>query len=173
MSTGKRRVRRLQPQTRRRAPGELRVAVLAALAVVGGTVLGVWLLRPGGLASRQPRAAWLATAVVGGLVAVVVWARRARRPEQRRARGLAGTASVLAAAAVAAVLWPGGIVKDDGPPPADFDLSELLGEPTISVPEDAAPVTTGPGSTEPAPSPTTAPAPITTVPASTPEETAP
>ncbi|HMC71561.1 MAG TPA: hypothetical protein VKJ07_20555, partial [Mycobacteriales bacterium] len=97
-------------------------AVAAAVAIVAGTVLLIWLIRPGapgvpgggGLLSRQSRAALLGV-LTGAALATAIWwvlngRRRPRRVEARTAVAVT-TAVVVGAAIVAAVLWPGGVIR--------------------------------------------------------------
>lgn len=170
MSTARRRrVRRHERAARPRDAREVRLAVLSGLAVVAGTVLGVWLLRPGGLASRQPRAAWFVTFAVVGVAVASVWALRSRPASRRRARAGIGLAAVMIGAIVAWFAWPGGVIKDYPTAPAgDVDLSPILEQtPTVPSPDEV-PGSTAAGSTGTATtSPTTTPPTTTDTPATT------
>lgn len=153
-------------------------AVGAAVAIVVGTVLMVWLLRPGpdpysgGLANRQPRASWLVSGVVAAVIAGVFAVLRARRGVlARRTIALPGVLVLVAiGAALAGVLWPGGLLRHTPEVPEMPDLGDISDEfPFDTVPtdlpdevvpptddaDDGTATTTAPGD---APPPTTAPA---------------
>jgi hypothetical protein len=120
-------------------------AVAGALAVVLGTALAIWLLRPGpasrfdggggGLAHRQPRATWLVVLTIAAGLAFAWWAWhgrhrfRARRPQLLAA----GLAVILVLAVVAGVLWPGGLLHRYHDP-LDFSDFELDVPTTTAVP---------------------------------------
>jgi hypothetical protein len=121
--------------------------VLAVAAVVGFTVFGVWLLRPGGLAHRQPRATWL---VAGGLVAAVVIVVMAVRPDPPPRRHVwvpSGLAAVAIVCLAVWFLWPGGIVEDDDSPEPIAELEDVLPDEVT----DTAPTTGAPSDTTGAP----------------------
>jgi hypothetical protein len=142
---------------RNRSRREVMTAVGGAAAVVLGTALMVWLLRPGtagaegtgGLASRQPRAAWLVGLTLIALVLFVVWAWR--RQGDWRGRGvillLGGGVVLLLGAVLAGILWPGGLLRH-----------------TEAIPTAPPPGTTEPNSTSASTTPTTGAAPTTVTP---------
>jgi len=103
------------PQVRSRA--EVITAVAGAAAVVVGTLLLVWLLRPatgpgtGGLIHRQPRAAWLIILTAGAAAAALRWAGRSRRATHRRTAIAVAMVLVGVAAVAGGALWPGGLLR--------------------------------------------------------------
>jgi hypothetical protein len=147
----------------------LLTAIAGAAAVVLGTALVVWLLRPGtsgvegtgGLASRQPRAVWLVALTLLALLAFTWWALR----RQRAWRGrivvvlVIGWVVVLLVAVVAGILWPGGLLRHTQAPPDVGDLTTTTLPPEL---QSTAPggttapaATTAPGATAPTGAPTT------------------
>jgi len=111
-----------KPTVRARPRSEVLVAVAAAVGIVAGTALLIWLMRPGepgvpgggGLLSRQSRVTLLVVLSVGALAIAIWWVlngrRRPRRLSQRAAVTI--TAVVLIASSVlAGILWPGGLVR--------------------------------------------------------------
>lgn len=133
-----------QPLPPLRSRREVVTAVLGAVAVVAGTILMVWLLRPGtagvpgtgGLASRQPRATWLVVLTIGALVALTWWTLRRQRDWRGKVIVLlfGGWVLVLVAAAVAGALWPGGLLRHTPETPAPLDLAELEDLPSTTLP---------------------------------------
>jgi hypothetical protein len=104
-----------------RPRAEVFTAVAVGAAIVLGTALLVWLIRPGtpgvpgggGLLSRQPRMTILVlliAALVGGVVAYV---RSRRRPTRLGARGsiAVGSAVVVVLGVAGGIFWPGGVVR--------------------------------------------------------------
>lgn len=127
---------------RARSRREITIAVAGAVGVVLGTLLMIWLLRPGptgtegtgGLMSRQPRAAWLVALTLAGLVAFTWWAlRRQRRWQGKAVIVLAsGWVILLLAAVLAGILWPGGLLRHTEPVP---EIDPGLLSPTSLPPE--------------------------------------
>ena len=112
-SPGARQRRRRQQYQTPRTRAELATAVGAAAAIVAGTGLMIWLLRPGGLADRQPRSSWLVGIV---LIASAVLCFEILRPKSpvKMSRQVAfggGFGIIVVGAVLAGVLWPGGIVR--------------------------------------------------------------
>jgi hypothetical protein len=151
---------RRAPQRRHYSRKDITIAVLGALAVVVGTALAIWMLRPGdavtpgtgGLAHRQPRAVWL---VVGAFVFVIVGIVLIRRSPQSRRReswlvpAVVGVA--ILGAVVAGFLWPSGLLRHYQsltPPPSTPIQSGTQPRPTTP--------TTGATSSSTAAAPTTA-----------------
>ena len=140
------------PRTRR----EIGTAVLAVAVIVGGTALMIWMLRPGGIIDRQPRASWLVgTALAAALIACYVILRPSSRLKADRRVALGGSlGAILVAAVVAGFVWPGGLLRHTPtlpsftPPPAT---------PTTQVPAPGATTTTVPAGTTTAPAQTTVP----------------
>jgi len=103
-----------RPVHRHRSRRELWQAIGGAVAVVLGTALLVWLLRPGtagvegtgGLASRQPRASWLVALTLAAGIAFCwyVW----RHPRRWHGRYVAvltgGCFAILLLAVVAGIV---------------------------------------------------------------------
>jgi len=136
-----------------RPRSEIVAAVIVSAAILVVAALAVWLLRPGapgvrgggGLAARQPRAALLiALVLIAGIFIVM---RIRRRPPRRfslrtsLALGLGGLAVV---AILAAVFWPGGLLRDYG-----FPSFPNRPEPPTSVPGSSTPTTAAPSTSAP------------------------
>jgi hypothetical protein len=167
--------RRKQAVPKVRERRELLIAVGGAAAVVLGTALLVWLMRPGasgtqgtgGIMNRQPRAAWLVGLTLGAAIAFLWWALSRRREWRDKfiILFLGGWVVLGLAAVFAGVLWPGGLLRHITPPPDLSDIENLT--PTTLAPETE---TTIPGQTTAptiplptlAPDSTVAPAPETT-----------
>jgi peptidoglycan biosynthesis protein MviN/MurJ (putative lipid II flippase) len=145
---------RTRRPVKHRSRSEVLTAVAGAAAVVLVTVVLIWLLRPGapgtegtgGLASRQPRAAWLVGLALGALIVFTWWA--VRRQQQWRGKLIVvlgcGWLIVALVAVLGGILWPGGLLRHTEAPP---DVSQLEGLPSTSLP--AAPGSTQPGATAP------------------------
>lgn len=184
----RRRARRI-PVPRRRARREVVLAVGLSVAVVAGTALLVWLLRPGsaatpgtgGLAHRQPRVTWLVVLSVAAALSATAWILRPRSRLRARRRIAVPAALVVVAAGTvgAGFAWPSGLLRHPIAPPdlSDIDLSELttpdLGTAPIETPTTA-PLETATTSSAPEETATTGPGGTgTTVPLTAPESTAP
>jgi hypothetical protein len=143
---------------RRHTRREVLTAIGGALAVILVTVLLIWLLRPGptgvegtgGLANRQPRAAWLVALTLGAVVAFTWWA--LRRQESWRGRLIivlvVGWVILGLAAVLAGILWPGGLLRHTEPVPDVGDLTPTTLPPELqtSIPDlTTAPPTPTPG----------------------------
>ena len=104
--------RRQQYQTLGRV-AELVTAVGAAVAIVAGTALMIWLLRPGGLADRQPRSSWLVGIVLIASAVLTFEILRPKSPVKKLSRqvALGGFGIIVVGAVLAGVFWPGGIVR--------------------------------------------------------------
>jgi UDP-N-acetylmuramyl pentapeptide phosphotransferase/UDP-N-acetylglucosamine-1-phosphate transferase len=140
---------------RRHTRREVLTAIGGALAVVLGTILLIWLLRPGpsgvegtgGLASRQPRAAWLVALTLAAVVAFTWWA--LRRQESWRGKLIivlvVGWVILGLGAVLAGILWPGGLLRHTEPVPDVADLTPTTLPPGLqtTIPEQ----TTLPGQT--------------------------
>jgi hypothetical protein len=163
--------RRTVPRHRTRR--EVLTAIGAAAAVVIGTAIMIWLLRPGpsgtegtgGLANRQPRAAWLVALTLAALIGFTWWAVR----RQRAWRGkliiilLVGWLILGLGAVLAGILWPGGLLRHPAPA-VEFNPEDF----TTTVPVDTSSTLPGETTTAPAPGATTVPAGTeTTVPTTT------
>lgn len=130
-----------------RSRSEVVTAVVVGATIVVLTGIIVWLLRPGspgvagggGLAVRQPRATLLLVLVAFAGVLVVL--RFRRRPLKRfgpRGSIALGLGVVALAGVVAAILWPGGLLRDYTvtpftPPPTPPSSTPSSG-PVSSVP---------------------------------------
>ena len=112
-SPGARQRRRRQQYQAPRSRRELAIAVGAALFIVVATALMIWLLRPGGIADRQPRSSWLfGMALFAVVLACYVILRPSSRLKVDRRIALAGSVSVIIAATViAGVAWPHGFLR--------------------------------------------------------------
>jgi hypothetical protein len=174
MSPSRARSRRA-PLKRERSRREIATALGAVVAIVGGTALAIWLLRPGdplvpgtgGLAHRQPRATWLVAGSVLAAVVAVVFILRSRKWRRRAKAAIpAALAIILVVAIAVGVMWPGALLRTYVPIPEAPDLPP----PSITAPaETSAPgQTTAPGQST-VPGRTTAPgattAPVGTTPA--------
>jgi hypothetical protein len=156
-----------KPATRTRPTSEIVLAVISAVAVVGGTLLVVWLLRPGppgslgtgGLAARQPRVALLVTLTIAAVGLAVWWILRRRRAGRLSNRAaLIGTVAVMIVGAlIAGFVWPGGLLRKY-PSFAEIpDFTETPAVPDSSVPDSTPPATTSSSPSTSAPSSTTSP----------------
>jgi hypothetical protein len=146
-----------RPVPKQRSRRELLTAVGGASAVVLGTALMIWLLRPGtsgvdgtgGLASRQPRAAWLVGLTLVALIAFTWWAMRRQRSWRGRAVVvlLIGWVILLLGAVLAGILWPGGLLRHTEPAPDIGDVTTTTLPPALqsTTPGETAPTipTTG------------------------------
>src|SRR5262245_22542506 len=117
--------RRKQPVPKMRERREVMIAVGGAVAIVAGTILLIWLMRPGaagtegtgGILNRQPRASWLVGVTLVAAIAFLWWA----LSKQRDWRGkfiilfLGGWVLLGLAALLAGILWPGGLLRHTTP----------------------------------------------------------
>lgn len=161
-SPGARQRRRRQQYQSPRTRRELGTAVLAVVVIVGGTALLIWMLRPGGIADRQPRATWLIGTALGALaLALYVILRPSSRVEVDRRIALAGSVSlILAATVIAGVAWPHGLLRHTHT--ISFPTtptSPTPTAPTTSPPSSGVTTTTAPAATTAAPAQTTTPSP--------------
>jgi len=108
-----------KPVVRGRSRSDIVVAVAVGLAIVLGTVLLIWLLRPGsagqpgsgGLFTRQPRATLFVVITVALLGGAIWWVLHHRiRRVSRRVAIVLSCVVVLGGAVVVAIVWPGGVV---------------------------------------------------------------
>ena len=112
-SPGARQRRRRQQYQNPRTRRELTVAIGAGVGIVAGTALMIWLLRPGGIADRQPRSSWLVGLTLLAIIAAcyVVLRPRSRLKVSKRL-ALGGSLGVIAVVAVVVgVMWPKGIIR--------------------------------------------------------------
>ena len=169
MSAAPRRRRRSQHAVPLHTRGEVAVAVAGSAAVVLGTALLIWLMRPGpsfsvgtgGILHRQPRAGWLIVLTLAALASVAWFAVRPGSRVRRRTFVASSAGSgVLAVAVATAVLWPHGLIHHYIPAPT-----------FPSIPSSSVPSSVRSSSSTPASGPTSAP-PGTTAPASSTPTTA-
>jgi hypothetical protein len=148
-SPGARQRRRRKQYQTPRSRRELTIATVASVMIVVGTVLIIWLLRPGGLADRQPRSSWLVGLTIVAIAsACYVILRPTSRLKMSRRVALSGSLGAIAVVAGAVGLaWPGGILRHTP------SLRPLGSVPTTPI--TAPPVTTTGATT--APTATTAP----------------
>jgi hypothetical protein len=143
-----------------RPRSEVYTAIAVAAAIVIGTALLIWLMRPGapgqtgtgGLFARQPRLTLLGFVTllaIGGVVYYVLSRRRQWR-FGRRVTVAIGVGIVIVLAVVVGIVWPGGVVKHY----TSFSNAPVVPETT--------PSTTHTTTTTPATSPSTAAPPTTT-----------
>ncbi|HEX4490468.1 MAG TPA: hypothetical protein VH914_04595 [Acidimicrobiia bacterium] len=97
------------PRTRR----ELTIAVGVAAGIVVGTAIMVWLLRPGGMADRQPRSSWvIGLALLAAIVAVWLVVSNADRRDLNAPVWIGGSlAGILVLAIVIGLVWPHGLLR--------------------------------------------------------------
>jgi len=157
-SPGARQRRRRQQYRTPRTRAELMAAAGASIAIVGGTAFMIWLLRPGGLADRQPRSSWLvAIVIIASVIACYLILRPKSRLKMSRRVALSGALGVIAVAAVlTGVFWPGGIVRHTPSFPATVPLPSSTAipgatttPPTAGTQTTRPPKTTTSGSTPP------------------------
>lgn len=146
-----------------RPRSEVITAVVVGVGIVLGTILLIWLMRPGtanddstgGLMTRQPRVWLLLASTLAALVAAAAWLIRGkRRPRRgnRRTWVAATSVAIVAGAIVLGILWPGGLIHH-WPPQPKLDQTQ--------TPNTTPPITTP--FTTARPSVTTKPAAQTTV----------
>jgi hypothetical protein len=162
-SPGARQRRRRQQYQTPRTRAELAAAVGAAVAIVAGTALMIWLLRPGGLADRQPRSSWLVGIVLIASAVLLFQVLRPKTPVKKLSRqvSLGGGFGIIAVlAVVAGFAWPHGLIRHT--PVASQFPTVPTANPLTSTSAIVAPSSTAiPGATTPgattAPGGTTAP----------------
>jgi hypothetical protein len=149
-----------QPVARLHDRREVVTAGLVSGGIVLGTLLLIWMMRPatpgepgsGGLMTRQPRVSLLVILTIVTAVIVIWWIGRDSRSRRFSARQLIAFSMVLLliGASIAAVVWPGGLVREY--PSRSQPLIDVP-VPTsgISVPGES----TTPPTTTAAPTPTT------------------
>lgn len=188
-SPGARQRRRREQYQNPRTRSELLVAIGAGVVIVAGTGLMIWLLRPGGMADRQPRSSWLvALAVIAAWIAAWAIYRRDNKREMNRPRALAiALVGVVVAAVGAGFFWPGGLLRHTPKPIAvPTTPTEPLTSPPTTTSSGASTSTPATPTTQPGTATTNAPtattaagatptsgATATTKPATTPTATAP
>jgi hypothetical protein len=161
-SPGSRQRRRRQQYQAPRHRREVVIAVAAGVGIVAATALAIWMLRPGGIADRQPRATWLVALALGAtLAACYVILRKSSRLKADRRVSLASALGVILVAAVGAgFAWPGGLVRNIPKrppplPPATTASPTSVAPTTVGSPTSVAPTTVAP--TTAAPTTTTIP----------------
>ncbi len=142
-----------RPVPRARSRREIVKAVAVAAAIVGVTALLIWLLRPGpsgtngtgGLFNRQPRASWLVALAVALAAGAPWWILRVSRRLRRRARLFVPAAWAITgiAAVVAAIFWPGGLVRHWPSLPKPIDVTRVPPTTATPRPTASAPTTAG------------------------------
>jgi hypothetical protein len=155
-----------------RPRSEIYTAVAVAVAIVAGTALLVWLIRPGapgvpgggGLFNRQPRSTILVILTALLLVAAVSYLLRGRRrPTRLGTRGAIAIGSVgaIAVGVLAGIFWPGGVIKHYPSQPKFSDTPPAV-NPVSTVPATVTPSTApGKGSSTTVKTGTTATTPTT------------
>jgi hypothetical protein len=169
-SPGARQRRRRQQYQSPRTRAELVAAVGAAVGIVAATALMIWLLRPGGLADRQPRSSWLVGVVLIAGAILCFEVLRPKTPVKKLSRqvSLGGGFGIIAVAAVVAgVFWPHGLLRHT---PSNQFPTVPTANPLTSTSAIVAPSSTAIPGTTVAPAATTAPG-ATTAPTAAPGAT--
>jgi cytochrome bd-type quinol oxidase subunit 2 len=93
------------------------VAIAVGVGIVVGTAIMIWLLRPGGMADRQPRSSWLVgLALLAAVIAVWLVLQNADRRELNTRVWIAGSlVGILVVAVVVGAVWPHGILRHTPP----------------------------------------------------------
>jgi len=145
---------RRRPLPHRRNRADILKAAGVAAAIVLGTALLIWMLRPGpagipatgGVMNRQPRASWLIVGalLVGGFVAWFVL-RRGSRVARRRVRAILTISFVVLIICTFGVglLWPGGLLRHDVAPAAVTETTTPTSTPTTPSTPTTKPNATG------------------------------
>jgi hypothetical protein len=104
-----------------RPRAEVFTAVGVSAAIVIGTALLIWLMRPGvagvegggGLFNRQPRMTILVLLTIAVLAGVALYVLRRRHPPRFGTQGsiAIGSAATVVLAVVAGIFWPGGAIR--------------------------------------------------------------
>jgi hypothetical protein len=158
-SPGARQRRRRQQYQAPRARAEVLIAVAAGAGIVATTALMIWLLRPGGLADRQPRSSWLiGGALIAAIVVVYVLRPGSQLEVNRRVALPASLGTLLLVALGLGLFWPGGLLRHTPTIPTVPATPTTPTNP-VSVPSTAGGSTTsagGPTTTAPSTTATTA-----------------
>jgi cytochrome bd-type quinol oxidase subunit 2 len=143
-SPGARQRRRREQYQAPRSRREVSIAVGAACFIVAGTAFIIWMLRPGGMADRQPRSSWLFTlAFLAVVVSVYVILRPSSRLKVNRQVALAGAiGTIVVITALVGALWPHGLLRHTPKVTPFTPLSSTQAPPT-----GAPSTTSAPGST--------------------------
>lgn len=156
-----------RPPTRARSRREIVTAVVVCAAIVGGTLLLIWLLRPsdpsvtgsGGLMTRQPRMSLL---VFGALIigiGVLWWINRRRHHWRGRITARSATAFaiviMLVLAGLAGFFWPGGVIHHWPPQPKPVTVPSTTATSASSTTTTSASSATTTATTKPAATSTT------------------
>ncbi|MDQ1533779.1 MAG: hypothetical protein QOF28_1540 [Actinomycetota bacterium] len=112
-SPGARQRRRREQYQAPRSRRELAIAIGAAVFIVAATVFMIWILRPGGIADRQPRSSWLfGVAFFAAVIACYLILRPSSRLKLDRRVALAGAlGAIVLVTAVAGIFWPHGLLR--------------------------------------------------------------
>jgi hypothetical protein len=147
-SPGARQRRRRQQYQSPHSRADIVTAVSVAVGIVAVSALMIWLLRPGGLADRQPRSSWLIGLALGlALVAAYLVLRPTSRFKRDRRLNLGGALGIILIVALAAGFkWPGGLLRHP-----------LKIPPVVTTPTNTTTVTLPPGAPTTAGSPTSTP----------------
>jgi len=170
-SPGARQRRRREQYQSPRSRAEVRTAVAVAVAIVAATGLMIWLLRPGGLADRQPRSSWLVGFVLIASVVLLYEVLRPKTPVKKLSRrvSLGGGFGIIAVLAlIAGFAWPGGLIRHT---PSLAPLPTVPTSNPLTSTSASAPSTTAVPGTTVAPGTTAAGATTSTPPTSAPGAT--
>lgn len=152
------------PPVKRYSRRDIWLAIGAGTAVVLATLFAIWMLRPGGIADRQPRATWLVVLSVLAVGAYAWWllGPRAGRREPLVGWLAGGVAVITVGAVLAGFLWPGGLLRHS---PDALDISDF--EVPDELPDDLVDPDGVPGDTTEPGTDTTGPATDTSAPPGT------
>jgi peptidoglycan biosynthesis protein MviN/MurJ (putative lipid II flippase) len=133
---------------------EVRIAVAVSAGIILGTILLIWLMRPGptgipgqgGLLARQPRMTILLIIAAVVVVGYIAFSARRRQGSRLGSKGAIamGVVVIFGLAFVAGVFWPGGVVRHwpARPKIADTPTTNPASIPSSTVPPTAATPTT-------------------------------
>jgi multisubunit Na+/H+ antiporter MnhB subunit len=149
-SPGARQRRRREQYQAPRSRRELAIAIGAAVFIVAATVFMIWILRPGGIADRQPRSSWLfGVAFFAAVIACYLILRPSSRLKLDRRVALAGAlGAIVLVAAVAGIFWPHGLLRHT-PKVEPFTTTTAAGATTTTA--AGASTTSGATTTSPTP----------------------
>ena len=149
---------------------EIAIAVAVAVGIIAATAIMIWMLRPGGIADRQPRASWLfGLALFAALIASFVVLRRDSRVKRNRVMVLALSLGTIAlVVVVVSIFWPDGLLrhtpKPIEPPPTSPTAPVATTPTTPSTPTSAGTSTSSGATSSTAPTSSTGATTTSTIP---------